>query len=90
MAAPAVVEEARLGREHYRVRGTPTLMLSSGKKIRHPMAYPRMENDLITSISPLTCVGDGCLEATRTNIEAAHSRAEAAATLSIPNEQLEY
>jgi predicted DsbA family dithiol-disulfide isomerase len=71
MAAPAVVEEARLGREHYRVRGTPTLMLSSGKKIKHPMAYPRMENDLITSISPLTCAGDGCLEATRTNIEAA-------------------
>jgi predicted DsbA family dithiol-disulfide isomerase len=71
MAASAVVEEARLGREQYRVRGTPTLMLSTGKKIRHPIAYPAMENDLITAISPLTCAGDGCIEATRAAIEAA-------------------
>ncbi len=70
-AAPAVVEEARLGREQFRVRGTPTLMLSNGRKIRQPMAYPRMENDVITSISPLTCCGDGCIEATRAAIDAA-------------------
>lgn len=70
-ALPAVVEEARLGREQYRVRGTPTLMLSNGKKIRHPMAYPRMENDVITAISPLTCAGKDCIAATRANIEAA-------------------
>lgn len=70
-AAPEVIAEARLGRESYRVRGTPTLMLSTGKKIRQPIAYPRMENDIITGVAPLTCAGDTCIEATRTTIEAA-------------------
>ena len=42
-ARPAVVEEARLGRERYQVRGTPILMLADGTKIRHPIAYPHME-----------------------------------------------
>jgi predicted DsbA family dithiol-disulfide isomerase len=67
----AVLDEARLGREQYRVRGTPTLMLSDGRKLRHPLAYPRMEHDIITGVTPLSCHGEGCLEATRTLIEQA-------------------
>jgi hypothetical protein len=70
-ARPAIVEEARLGREQYRVRGTPTLMLANGKKLRHPLAYPRMENDKVIGVPPLPCCGEGCLEATRSMIEQA-------------------
>lgn len=70
-AHAAVLDEARLGRESFRVRGTPTLMLETGKKIRHPLAYPRMEDDTIVEVSPLMCHGEGCLDATRTLIEQA-------------------
>jgi hypothetical protein len=72
-ARPAVVEEARLGREEYRVRGTPTLMRADGQKLRHALSYPAMENDQITGVSALPCCGEGCLEATRTIIEQALS-----------------
>ena len=34
----AVIEDARLGRERYNVRGTPTLMLANGTKLRHLIA----------------------------------------------------
>ena len=64
-AHAAVLAEARLGREQYRVRGTPTLMLSSGQKLRHPLAYPRMEDRKVVGVAPLPCCGEGCLEATR-------------------------
>jgi predicted DsbA family dithiol-disulfide isomerase len=64
-ARPAVVEEARLGRERYRVRGTPTLMLADGTKLRLPIAYPRMEERKVVAVATLPCCGDGCLEATR-------------------------
>ena len=70
-ARAAVLEEARLGRERYRVRGTPTLMLADGTRLRHLMAYPRMENDTIVSVGSLPCCGEGCLEATRAMIEQA-------------------
>jgi predicted DsbA family dithiol-disulfide isomerase len=70
-ARPAIVEEARLGREQYRVRGTPTLMLASGKKLRHPLAYPDMEGSEVVSVAALPCCGEGCLEATREVIERA-------------------
>ena len=70
-ARPAIVEEARLGREEYRVRGTPTLMLETGKKLRHPLSYPRMEEDKVIGVAPLPCCGEACLEATRTMIEEA-------------------
>ncbi len=61
----AVLEEGRVGKEEYRVRGTPTLMLSSGQRLRHPIAFPSMQNDHIVSVSPLPCCGDGCYQATR-------------------------
>jgi predicted DsbA family dithiol-disulfide isomerase len=70
-ARPAVVEEARLGRERYRVRGTPTLMLANGTKLRHPIAYPKMEERNVVGVAPLPCCDEGCLEATREVIEQA-------------------
>lgn len=70
-ARPAIVEEARLGREQYRVRGTPTLMLANGTKLRHPLAYPDMEGNQVVSVAALPCCREGCLEATREVIERA-------------------
>jgi predicted DsbA family dithiol-disulfide isomerase len=70
-ARAAVVEEARRGREEYRVRGTPTLMLADGTKIRHVLAYPQMEERKIVSVPPLPCRGEECYAATRTAIEQA-------------------
>lgn len=70
-ARAAVVEEARLGRERYRVRGTPTLMLADGTKLRHPIAYPQMEERRVVGVAALPCCGEGCLEATRRVIEQA-------------------
>ncbi len=70
-ARPAVIEEARLGRERYRVRGTPTLMLENGAKLRHPIAYPRMEDRKVVGVTGLPCCGESCLEATREVIEQA-------------------
>ena len=71
-ARAAVIEEARLGRERYRVQGTPTLMLANGTKLRHPIAYPRMEEQRkVTWVTALPCAGEGCVEATRGVIEQA-------------------
>jgi predicted DsbA family dithiol-disulfide isomerase len=70
-ARAAVVDEARLGRERYRVRGTPTLMLADGTKLHHPIAYPRMEERKVVGVAALPCCGEGCLEATRGVIEQA-------------------
>jgi len=70
-ARAAVLEEGRLGKEFYKVHGTPTVMLSDGKKLRHPMAYPNIENGKIISVHKLTCCGEGCYEATRTLFEQA-------------------
>jgi predicted DsbA family dithiol-disulfide isomerase len=70
-ARSAVVEEARLGRERYRVQGTPTLMLADGTKLRHLIAYPQMEERKVVGVAALPCCGEGCLEATRAVIEQA-------------------
>jgi predicted DsbA family dithiol-disulfide isomerase len=37
----AVLVEARLGQQQFHVRGTPTIMLADGTKLRHPIAYAR-------------------------------------------------
>jgi hypothetical protein len=66
-----VVEEARLGRERYRVRGTPTLMLADGTKLHHPIAYPHMEERKVVRVVALPCCGEGCLDATRAVIDQA-------------------
>lgn len=67
----AVIEEGRLGKEQYRVRGTPTIMLASGKKLRHPIAYPNIQNGKIQSVGRLPCCGEGCYDATRALFEQA-------------------
>jgi hypothetical protein len=58
-----------MGKETYKVHGTPTVMLSTGKKLRHPMAYPNIENGKIISVGKLPCCGAGCYEATRALFE---------------------
>ena len=67
----AVLEEGRLGKEQYRVRGTPTLMKSDGARLRHPIAFPSMEDDQIVSVRPLPCCGDSCYQAIRALFEEA-------------------
>jgi hypothetical protein len=68
-ARTAVLEEGRLGKEIYKVHGTPTVMLVDGKKLRHPLAYPNIEHGKILSVGKLTCCGEGCYEATRALFE---------------------
>ncbi len=64
-ARAAVVDEARIGREQYRVRGTPTMMLANGSRLRTPISMAKIRNRRIVSVSPLPCVGDGCIEHSR-------------------------
>jgi predicted DsbA family dithiol-disulfide isomerase len=70
-ARTAVLEEGRLGKEIYKVRGTPTVTLADGKKLRHPLAYPNIENGKILSVGKLPCCGEGCYDATRALVEQA-------------------
>jgi predicted DsbA family dithiol-disulfide isomerase len=70
-ARSAVLAEARLGQEHYGVRGTPTLMLGDGTKLRHPIAYPQMRGATVVGVMPLPCHGDACIDATREFFERA-------------------
>jgi predicted DsbA family dithiol-disulfide isomerase len=77
-AREAVLEEGRLGKERYHVRGTPTLMLPDGNRLRHPLAYPKIENDRIVSIPPLPCCGEDCYQATRAFFEQALTQRQSA------------
>lgn len=70
-ARRAVLEEGRLGKELYNVRGTPTIMLSDGTKLRHPMAYPNIQDGQILSVGKLPCCGEGCYQITREFFERA-------------------
>lgn len=70
-ARAAVIEEGALGRERYRVRGTPTLMLGDGTRIRTPIAMPKIRNRKIVSMPALTCFGAGCAGETRALFDAA-------------------
>jgi predicted DsbA family dithiol-disulfide isomerase len=67
----AVLEECRVGQEQYRVRGTPTLMLGDGTKLRAPIAYPVMRERKIVAVGRLPCCNESCLDATRALIERA-------------------
>lgn len=67
----AVLEERRVGQEQYRVRGTPTLMLADGSKLRSPIAFPVMRERRVVAVGRLPCCGEGCLDATRALIEQA-------------------
>jgi len=59
-ARAAILAEGKLGQERYNVRGTPTIMLEDGTKLRHPMAYPKIRDGRIVSVSRLPCFGEGC------------------------------
>lgn len=70
-AQAAVLAEWREGRDPYKVRGTPTLMLQDGTKLRHPIAYPIMKDRRVVGVHPLPCAGEACLELTRVFFEQA-------------------
>jgi protein-disulfide isomerase len=67
----AVLAEAHQGQERYRVRGTPTLMLADGSRLRAPIAYARMREERVVGVMPLPCHGEECLQATRELLERA-------------------
>lgn len=71
VARAAVLEERRVGLEQYRVRGTPTLMLADGTRLRPPIAFPVMRERKVVAVGKLPCCGEGCLDATRALIEQA-------------------
>ncbi len=60
-----ILAEGQLGHDQFRVHGTPTIMLGDGTKLRHPIAYARIEGGKILQVAPLPCHGEGCLEITR-------------------------
>ncbi len=64
-ARTAVLEEGKLGKEKFAVRGTPTVMLSDGTKLKHPIAYAKIQAGKIQSVGRLSCSGEGCYDATR-------------------------
>ena len=70
-ARSAVLDEGRLGKQLFKVRGTPTIMLGDGTKLRHPMAYPNIQDGKILSVGRLPCSGDGCYQLTRELFEKA-------------------
>jgi predicted DsbA family dithiol-disulfide isomerase len=74
----AVLAEARLGQQQFRVRGTPTMMLSDGTKLRHPIAYARLRGEHVVGVTPLPCHGDGCIDATRELFQRALAQESAA------------
>ncbi len=70
-ARQAVLEECRSGKKRYRVRGTPTVMLADGTRLRHPIAFPTMKERKVVGVRRLPCCGEGCLDATRDLFEQA-------------------
>lgn len=76
-AGAAVLAERQAGRERYGVRGTPTLMLGDGTKLRAPLAEPRMRDRKIVAVGRLPCYGETCRDAVRALFERALARAGA-------------
>lgn len=70
-ARRAVLEEGKLGKEKFGVRGTPTVMLRDGTKLHHAIAYPKIQDGKILSAGVLPCCGEGCYEAARQLFEKA-------------------
>ncbi|HVB64514.1 MAG TPA: DsbA family protein [Nitrolancea sp.] len=64
-AREAVLAEGRIGKQQFGVRGTPTVMLADGSRLKPPIAFPKMQQRKIVAIGPLPCCGDGCRDATR-------------------------
>lgn len=70
-ARVAVLEESRIGREQFHVRGTPTLMLADGTHLKPPIAFPRIRADRIVGIASLECAGEAYSNAMRALFERA-------------------
>jgi hypothetical protein len=70
-ARAAVIEESRIGREQFLVRGTPTLTLADGTHLKLPIAFPRIRAHRIIGIAPLKCVGEMCSAEVRALFERA-------------------
>ena len=64
-ACAAVSAEARMGSGRYRVCGTPTVMLSDGQKLKHPIAFPKLRERRVVGVGELPCWDEGCLQKTR-------------------------
>ncbi len=70
----SVLAEANLGKERFAIRGTPTIMLSDGARLRHPIAFPHLRRRKIDAVDRLPCHAEGCLDATRNLFEQALQR----------------
>ncbi len=70
-ARAAVLAEYELGRDRYRVRGTPTMMLPDGTRLRAPIAYPITQERQIVGVHPLPCSDEDCYRETRAMIDRA-------------------
>ena len=70
-ARAAVLEESRIGRERFRVRGTPTLTLADGTHLDLPITFPQIRAHRIVGMPPLQCVGETCSDAMRALFERA-------------------
>jgi predicted DsbA family dithiol-disulfide isomerase len=64
-ARASVLQESQLGRERYKVHGTPTLMLADGTRLHLPIAFPEIRNRKIVGVGTLPCCAESCLDATR-------------------------
>lgn len=67
----AVLAEGKLGHERYQVRGTPTMMLEDGTRLRFPAGYPKIQDGKIISVGKAPCCGEGCDELIRQMFEKA-------------------
>jgi predicted DsbA family dithiol-disulfide isomerase len=72
----SVLKEAKLGKEHFGVRGTPSIMLSDGTRLRHVMAFPHLRERKIVAVDRLPCHAESCMESTRNLFEQALKRAK--------------
>ncbi len=70
-ARDAVIAEAREGRERFHVRGTPTVTLADGTRLRLPLAFPVIREGRVVGVGKLPCAGAACLDATRALFEQA-------------------
>ncbi len=67
----SVLEEARIGKERFQVRGTPTIMLGDGTRLRHAIAFSHLRGRKIYAVDRLPCYSGECLDATRSLFEQA-------------------
>jgi len=70
-AREAVIAEATEGREKFRVRGTPTVTLADGTRLRLPIAFPVIRDGRVVGVGKLPCAGEECLAQTRALFERA-------------------